>query len=211
MYFPECSLQTTEALIRQCTQHRIITSTSLSFTHSFPYWIKITYRVSTKQQPAENCKTHTAIQWAQLPEPMCQQQRGAGIQTHTCVHSPTFQTVAHRKNFLSKHKGFGEGNCRMFHKCLPLPEAVCVRSKTGLSLQWPSLHDQRNYPLYTLPQDSVNSTVSVGCLYPRIEAPRCPMHLCWPVHKQKNSLSKKSWEASKKDVTARWFLPIVSQ
>lgn len=89
-----------------------------------------------------------------LSEPGCQQQRGVGIQTPSVYTVPHFQTVAHRKNFLSKHKGFWEGNCRMFPKCLLCQklcvcQCVCVRSKTGLSLQRLSLHNQRNNPLYT--------------------------------------------------------------
>lgn len=39
---------------------------------------------------------------------------------------PKSQTVAYRRNFLSKQKRFGEENRRMFLKCYPAARAACV-------------------------------------------------------------------------------------
>lgn len=98
-------------------------------TQSCPYRMKFTCRVSANSNhltTARHTTLHTvnAASWARVSAA----EECRRSDSH-CVHSPTFQTVAHRKNFLSKHKGFGEGNCRMFPECLPLPEAMCVRSK----------------------------------------------------------------------------------
>lgn len=82
-----------------------------------------------------------------------------------CVHSPTFQTVAHRKNFLSKHKGLGEGDCRMFHKCLPLPEAAWVSDLKVSHLCSECVYIIKRITLYILCFNTQSTcTVSVSLL-----------------------------------------------
>lgn len=82
-----------------------------------------------------------------------------------CVHSPTFQTVAHRKNFLSKHKGLGEGDCRMFHKCLPLPEAAWVSDLKVSHLYSDCVYIIKRITLYILCFKTQSTcTVSVSLL-----------------------------------------------
>lgn len=82
-----------------------------------------------------------------------------------CVHSPTFQTVAHRKNFLSKHKGLGQGDCRMFHKCLPLPEAAWVSDLKVSHLYSDCIYIIKRITLYILCFKTQSTcTVSVSLL-----------------------------------------------